>query len=175
MTVDSRRRILYETRPMKRSRWALFRRFDIPDYADPMRSYLTRFVLLQTPWFGLYLHKIHLPDTDRHMHDHPWSFVSIVLRGGYDEFMAGVVGEKKTWMRRDWQSCDAFGRGIELRRRGFLSIGFRRAEQLHRVDRLYRFPSWTLVLAGRKRRAWGFQTELGWCHHDDYFTAGDIS
>jgi hypothetical protein len=40
-----------------------------------------------TPWFSLRLHHL-LPDgEDAHPHDHRWAFVTLVLRGGYDDLV----------------------------------------------------------------------------------------
>jgi hypothetical protein len=65
---------------MSERRWSLFSRFDIADVGRP-GIYLTRWRLLQTPWFGIYVHCIRRPDGDRHLHDHPWSFLSLVDTG----------------------------------------------------------------------------------------------
>lgn len=46
---------------------------------------MIRYKLLHTPWFGLYFHRIMRSDMGRHFHDHPWSFLSLILRGGYTE------------------------------------------------------------------------------------------
>ena len=45
-----------------------------------MKLYLTRYVLFRTPWFGIYVHQIHAHG-DRHPHNHPRQFWSLVLRG----------------------------------------------------------------------------------------------
>ena len=37
----------------------------------------------------------------------------------------------------------------------------------HRLE-LHEGPVWSLVFMGRKVREWGFQTEDGWVHHEDY-------
>lgn len=41
--------------------------------------------------FGVLLHRIDAPDPGLDLHDHPWPFVSIVLRGGYTELVASIV------------------------------------------------------------------------------------
>lgn len=50
---------------------------------DPL---LIRWVLFRVPAFGVYLHNMRRSDYDRALHDHPWPFVSLVLRGGYWEY-----------------------------------------------------------------------------------------
>lgn len=69
--------------------WALLRRFDIADEKTG-EVYLRRWYVVATPWFSVLLHKICTPDKDRDLHDHPWSFWSLVLWGGYEE----VLGER---------------------------------------------------------------------------------
>lgn len=114
-------------------------------------AYLTRYTLLWTPWFRLYLHHIQRSDADRALHDHPWWFASLILRGGYMEFLP---------------------RGYKVRRPG--SVIFHRAEDAHRIQLhlntpdLNEIPAWTLVLCGRKARAWGFVTEQGWVDAQTY-------
>lgn len=123
--------------------------------------YLLRWYLIpRNPVLNVYLHKFMRSDDDRALHDHPWWFVSLMLRGQYDEI------------------TDA-----GLRRRSAGSIAFRRAEWRHRVqllqsDEYYRRtahvlthglplsllpdrdeqPCWTLIVTGRRSRTWGF-----WC------------
>lgn len=129
-------------------RWAIFERFDIRDEHGDL--YLRRWRLLQTPWFAVYVHKIARPDKDRHLHDHPWTFASLILRGGYDELLRAGDGT------------------VRKVRRGWLSWGLRRAEQMHRIARLHRPVTWTLVLTGRRRRDWGFRTDSGWVQWERY-------
>jgi hypothetical protein len=123
-------------------RWAFMETFEIPDLDRPERNYLRRLRVVQTPWFGVYLHKFDGPDSRPTLHDHPWNFVSIVLRGGYVE-------------RRAYD-----GRDHHVRR-----LNVKRGEGLHWIDRLTRTPSWTLMLVGRRRREWGYVDPDGsWTH-----------
>lgn len=66
-------------------RWGLF--------ASHIGSYMRRY-LLRTPWFGVRLHRILRADTNPHCHDHPFSFVSIMLWGGYREELVLPDGSK---------------------------------------------------------------------------------
>ncbi len=57
--------------------------------------YLTRYVLAGADCLEnhdpsaplhVFVHRIHCPDTDRHLHSHPWAWsVGVVLSGGYTE------------------------------------------------------------------------------------------
>jgi hypothetical protein len=56
----------------------------IASASEETRPYLIRWAI-NTPFGGVKLHHILRSDEDRDCHDHPWSFLSIVLRGGYWE------------------------------------------------------------------------------------------
>jgi hypothetical protein len=106
---------------------------------------LIRYVLFRLPAFGVYLHKLCRSDYDRALHDHPWPFVSIVLRRGYTEVHDQTVDGTKVHV---------------FHKPG--SVLLRPAEWRHRVIVGAR-PAWTLVLVGRRQRRWGFWLPDGWC------------
>jgi len=71
------------------SKWVFFeRRFVIPDYDNPHEPSRIRWRLFSCPYFGIYLHNWYKPDPRSTLHNHPWSFFSIILRGGYSEVVA---------------------------------------------------------------------------------------
>jgi hypothetical protein len=132
-------------------RYALWRWQDIPCHGE---LYLRKLYLVRTPLFQVALNWFNSPDPDRAPHDHPRDFVSILLRGGYIEERYRVVG------RSPLQT------GTTKRTR-ILGVAFRRAESLHRISAV-KPNTTTLVLWGRQRRAWGFQTMWGWRLWKDY-------
>src|SRR5580765_1177386 len=87
---------------------------------------------LETPAGSARVHHWLKPDDDRAFHDHPWWFLTVVLRGGY---------------------TDRTPAGDDHLRAG--SVRFRHARYQHTV-----FPgpqgAWTLLVTGRPVRAWGF-------------------
>lgn len=103
----------------------------------------------------IYLHRIDQSDIDRDLHDHPWSFLTLICSGGYSE---EIVHRRKGWPMTEY---------VE---RHWGSVAFRPAEFLHRVH-LYRPGTWTLVVAGKRRRKWGYQTSHGWVAFDAYHYA----
>lgn len=113
-------------------------KFEIPDYDSDDGNYLTRWRLIQTPWFGIYLHRFDGPDPRMTLHDHPWRFVSFVLRGGYIE-------------RRLDPATMAVNESHVVR--GVNTMGLQDA---HAILRLLRVPSWTLMFVGRRVRTWGY-------------------
>lgn len=119
----------------KRKPWQFMTRFKI--HTADGRLYLDRLRIIQTPFFGIMLHKFMLPDSDPYVHDHPWSFISIVLRGGYWE------------MRRNKHDYTMNPKHVRF-------INIKRRDDAHFVYQLDRVPTWTLVIHGRRRRTWGF-------------------
>lgn len=110
---------------------------------DPL---LVRWILLRVPRIGIYLHKLCRSDYDRALHDHPWPFISIVLRGNYIEVHDQTIDGKPVY--------EGHGRGAIL---------IRPAEWRHRFILTENTPTWTLVIVGRRQRQWGFFLKDGWC------------
>lgn len=107
-------------------------------------DYMHRWVV-KTPWFLNRLHRIMRGDRDRHFHDHPFDFVSLIVRGGYIEY----TPDKEPRIFRPG------------------SINIKRAEELHYLKMLDG-ETWTILLTGPYRRDWGFATEEGWVKADQY-------
>lgn len=84
MTMTKTRKI---ANGKKSTDWVFFeKRFDVPDYDDPKgKPSRSRWRLIHTPWFGIYIHKWNKPDPRPTRHNHPWNFFSIVLKGWYVE------------------------------------------------------------------------------------------
>ena len=106
---------------------------------------LTRYRLIRSKNFGLFLHHLHRSDV-RTPHDHPWWFVSLILWGGYVEHSP-----------KHSEGMRGYGPG---------SLLFRGAEWVHRLELVQ--PTWTLVLVGKRERKWGFHTLAGWVYWKDY-------
>lgn len=126
-------------------------------YADHIGDYMRRWIL-QTPWGSLRLHKILRSDDDRHLHDHPWDFASLVLGPGYVELGPCRHGPAFSSNHR----CRFYPRVFSR-----WGVNRKRAENAHAVV-LPWGPVWTLVWTGRERRAWGFHTEAGWVDRREY-------
>ena len=97
----------------------------------PGCEYVIRW-MVETPLGSVRLHHWLAPDDDRAPHDHPWSFTTFVLRGGYYDL--SPTGSEHL-------------RAPAVRRRA--------AEHPHTV-----FPdrdgAWTIIVTGPKVRQWGF-------------------
>lgn len=102
--------------------------------------FFMRYTLLSTRFGEVFLHRFLRSDMDRCKHDHPWTFITIILRGGYYEEMEGG----KFWRKPG-------------------SVLYRTAETSHRIEVGSHSPlPWSLVFVGPKRREWGFLTKDGW-------------
>ncbi len=134
---------------MKFGRFRFFEKFVVNDETDG-QPYLIRWRLIETPWFGVFLHHILRSDRDRATHDHPWGFVSVILSGGYTEHSQVRRPHGATFTKHY--------------RAG--SIVRHKATDLHRLE-LDR-PAWTLVFIGARCREWGFMTPRGWVHWEQY-------
>lgn len=114
--------------------------------------YLVRRWLLDFGRYGkLYHHTFKRSDYDV-FHDHPWSFVTLILAGGY------------------WEET------LDARPRFLLpgQIHFRPAAWTHRVRLLElkngrELPAKTLVWTGPVSRQWGFHLPSGWVNWREYF------
>ena len=111
--------------------------------------YLTRYYLFlkDRKWFpfNIFLHNFHKGDPDD-LHDHPWPYFTIILKGGYWEHLE--TGERK------WRSP---GQGRIAGSRS-----------LHRIELEPGVDCWTLFIPGPQLREWGFVDNGEWKQHEQY-------
>lgn len=137
--------------------WALFRFMDIADTGDRSRVYLRRLIIFKTPWCGLYLHWIYLPDNGRDPHNHPMNFISLVLKGGYTE--------QRYWQ---WDVDGAEGTMTHMRKRKRWSIARTTTRDFHDIRKLALSPTITLLFTGKRQQDWGFLTKDGFVPQTEY-------
>lgn len=125
----------------KHARWSAFKIIVIRD--NPTGSiYLQRWILARTPFGSLMVHKISRPDNDRHLHDHPWRFAALILKGGYVE---------------EHSKTPSVSGAVDTRALRPGRINLFPLDHAHRIHELLKDePVWTLVAAGPKRKEWGF-------------------
>jgi len=93
--------------------------------------YLVRYVL-NTPIGSIRLHKWIGSDDKRNFHDHPYSFITFVIKGSYID----VCENSKEELKR-------------------FSIRYRKAEHKHYVD-IPKTGATTLLICGPAKRRWGY-------------------
>ena len=99
--------------------------------------YITRTLLPRVAGRRPMLHRIHRPDADAHLHNHPWRTCrSFILSGGYTEERL-VDGEVVRFRH---------GRG---------DINQLDARDFHRID-IVEPDTWSLLLVGERVQEWGF-------------------
>ena|ERR1700722_3991580 len=125
------------------SKWALWR------WTEVNSEYITRLHVVKTPWFAICLHWINKPDSEPHLHDHPVSFLSLILRGNYVEH--------RRLMGHDYWSLHRFF--------NFISATPYDTHKIVAVSP----NTLTLCLMGPKVREWGFHTEEGWVSWKEYY------
>lgn len=128
--------------------------------------YMRRWYLFRCSLFSVRLHHIRRPDLDVWPHNHPWSFFSIILCGGYneewcpkEEFRFGMIdplGGSSGW--------------IDFRRKMVTRFNFKRYTDLHKIASFHRGSesgAWTLIFTGPERQVWGFMTDQGFFTHKE--------
>lgn len=133
--------------------------------------YLERWGLSHVRIGGILLHKMTAPDPGLDLHDHPWTFVTIPLVGGYLEERAPTreacgLAEIAEHFARDYPH-DPARRGVVEERRRFRPKVMR-LDECHRIIALRRRTVWTLVINGPRRRTWGFYVPKGWKNYRRY-------
>lgn len=96
--------------------------------------------------FALRLHKWSGSDDDRYLHDHPWWFLTFMLKGSY---------------------VDVSKAGNDTLTAG--SIRFRWVNHAHTV-KLVKKPTWTFLITGKPLRRWGFWVGGKLLRRDTYFS-----
>lgn len=123
--------------------------------------YLERYYLFlkDRTWFpfNVFLHKFLKSDPDD-VHDHPWPYATLILRGGYWEWIPQFnskgekIGEISTW-------------------RGAGSFRMCGASSYHRIELDPEVECWTLFMPGPKQREWGFLSKGKWVQWEQYLAS----
>lgn len=109
-----------------------------------------RWRFFTSPWLRIYLHKICRSDEDKHLHTHPWNFISFILKGGYNQLFCADLD---------------FLPSIQIFER-FNIVHMNRYDG-HQIT-LSHTPTWTLVFAYGGYKDWGYFTERGYIDHKNY-------
>lgn len=119
---------------------------------------LTRYYLFlkERKWFpfNIFLHNFHKGDPGD-VHDHPWPYFTLILKGGYYEWTPQFNSEGKMF----GQICAWRGPG---------HFRFCGAKSFHRIELDPNVDCWTLFMPGPQKREWGFLVENKWIPNGDY-------
>jgi len=105
--------------------------------------------------FNVFLHKF-LKGDPADVHDHPWPYATLILAGGYYEWIP---------------QFDAQGRvSCEIRKwRGPGHFRICGANSYHRIELKPGVTAWSLFMPGPQRQEWGFRYNNAWVQHEEYF------
>jgi len=139
-------------------------------YRDDINNiYLKRYYIIpNNKYFNVYIHKFYSSDFDKHLHDHPWWNISILLTGSYLEH---VPKDYNKWIKNESRE------EIVLKRYPFIPI-WRSAYYIHKIELVNNEPIWTLFITGPVIRNWGFFCPTSWRANEEYLnenTVGNIS
>lgn len=126
-------------------------------------------------YFSVKLHKICQSD-DVCSHNHPWPFLTIILKGGYFEWTPTTQKEGGDILKLE-TAPDGITEVCRWHPAG--SVMYRPAKWRHRLElkeRIYLvsnkegvlMSATTLVFTGTVIRDWGFFTKSGWIFWKDY-------
>ena len=80
--------------------------------------YMTRTILLRTRWGKLMINYFHRSDEDRALHDHPWTFYSLILWRGYLEHTRGGGSANSSAAHHQTKAVVDSPRGTHRRKAG---------------------------------------------------------
>jgi len=130
---------------------------DRVDNEPYLERYYPLFNTRQHTGFNIYIHKFLKGDPDD-VHDHPWSYATFILAGGYYEWVPvfNTLGEKINEIRY-WRGPGHFR--------------ICRPDSYHRVELKEGVTAWTLFMPGPHKRQWGFLVDNKWIHNDNYLAS----
>lgn len=133
----------------------------------------------------IYLHKFYRGDEDPHLHNHPWAYRTLIIKGGYWEHSFNPAWikwteSKKIWMARDDKPEDGKYEAAFIGLYGYEppktikkwygpgTFMKRGAQWTHQVKLPEGKTAWTIIFTGKREHSWGFITEEGVCNHRYY-------
>lgn len=106
--------------------------------------------------FNIFLHKFLKSDPDD-VHDHPWPYATLILKGGYWEWIPQFDSNgKKVNETAEWRGPGHFRICKE--------------NSYHRIEIDPNISCWTLFMPGPQKREWGFLVNNKWIHNETYLT-----
>ena len=127
--------------------------------------YLERYYLFlkerKTFPFNIFIHKFLKSDPDD-VHDHPWPYATIILKGGYWEWVPQFDSNRKR-----------IGEIAKWRGPGHFRICS--AKSFHRIEVDPTVDCWTLFIPGPQKREWGFMVKDKWINNEEYLKAKNVN
>lgn len=134
------------------TRWGFWRW----TYTDT--GYITRLHVFKAPFGAICLHWINKPDPEPFLHDHPVSFLSIILRGEYGEWRGASGGS----------TTGGFAQAVKYTHHRWFNW-IRASEKWRHTICHVKPGTLTLCLMGPKTREWGFHRAGYWQFWKSYY------
>lgn len=107
-------------------------------------GYIVRWIF-NFHFFSVRVHKWHSSDDLRNLHDHPWWYFTIILKGNYTDITESGEDVRKRW---SWRLHPAtYKHSVKVPKEG----------------------CWTLLITGREIRKWGFWVNGKFWKRNKYF------
>jgi hypothetical protein len=107
--------------------------------------------------FNVFLHKFLKSDPDD-VHDHPWPYATLILKGGYYE-----------WLPQFDNNGHKIAEICVWRGPGHFRVCS--ANSFHRIELDPDIECWTMFMPGPQKREWGFLVNNNWIQHEKYLEA----
>ena len=104
--------------------------------------------------FNVFIHKFLKSDPDD-VHDHPWPYATLILKGGYWEYTP--------YFNSEGVMTAEMGRW-----RGPGHFRVCSASSYHRIELAPNVTAWTMFMPGPQTREWGFLVNNKWIHNNEY-------
>lgn len=124
--------------------------------------------------FNIFLHQFLRSDPDD-LHDHPWPYATLILKGGYWEWIPLEVTDQPDPLLLTPDQCWIAGEKKVWRGPGHFRICS--SKSYHRIEVEPGVDCWTLFMPGPQKRDWGFLTHKNWqretqewIQHEKYIT-----
>lgn len=106
--------------------------------------------------FNVFIHKFLKSDPDD-VHDHPWPYATLILKGGYYEWIPEFDSTgKKIGEVRHWRGPGHFR--------------VCSANSYHRIELNPNVTAWTMFMPGPQKREWGFLVKDKWIESEMYLS-----
>ena len=106
--------------------------------------------------FNVFIHRFLKSDPDD-VHDHPWPYATLILKGGYYEWTPIFNNDgQKIAETVQWRGAGHFRTCS--------------ATSYHRIELDPTVECWTMFMPGPQTREWGFLVNNKWIHNDTYLT-----
>jgi len=133
---------------------------------EHLGNYMKRWWFIVTPWFKARVHEILRSDREFHLHSHPWSFISIILKGGYWELTPVYIKRADGWEYYQ-KAPTRRSEKVVLQEKGEKeifwktwygpgSVLYRKAGTFHKVILPEGEITTTLFFTGKQKIDWGF-------------------